>query len=174
MFKGKMKWIPVVIAVLLCWVIMGDECVSDSDDVAKARQETLLAEAGAQIGMPAMKNFREKKLLKAILELRDQADLVTYTYVYCPMKGQFRFIGQSIGYGIPYATQFTNPLKTVSEYHDSSVIEQADPNGLFSPGSADGTWIMLMCPDGKVKPQYMEEKINVFTYKLPASMVIQD
>lgn len=78
-----------------------------SDQVQAQQQEQLTAEGTRQTGMPAIKNFRERKMLKDILELRDQAGLVTYTYIVSEMTGRLRFFGETIGYGIPYATQYT-------------------------------------------------------------------
>jgi hypothetical protein len=40
----------------------------------------------------------------------------------------------------------TEPQKTSRENY---VTPQADPNGLFSPASAEGTWILLKDPNGK-------------------------
>ncbi len=52
--------------------------------------------------MPGIKNFRERRLLKDIFEMRDQADLSTYTYTYSEVTGKFSFFCNSIGYGLPY------------------------------------------------------------------------
>ena len=149
-----------------------------SDDIQRQQQETLLKEGTAQVGMPAIKNFRERKMLKDILELRDQTGLVTYTYMVNEMAlqprpgvtalgGKLIFVGESIGYGIPYATQFTNPSK-VDRWGGSVYVTlpQADPNGLFSPASAEGTWVLLKEPDGKdVRPVYIEPRIVVSPFK---------
>jgi len=152
--------------------LMGNEGCQTSDDIQREQQEKILAEGTAQTGMPAIKNFRERKLLKDIIEMRDQEGLVTYTYVLNHMTGKFVFVCDSIGYGIPYATQYTNPQKRDG---GAVVIAQADPNGLYSPGSADGTWIMCKDPNSEtVGPQYVEEKINVFTYRLPSWQVQAD
>ena len=149
-----------------------------SDDVQQQQQETLLREGSSQVGMPAIKNFRERKLVKDILEMRDQNGLVTFTYMengiskVVPGKtalgGKLTFVGESVGYGIPYATQFTNPQKV--EWHTNYghiVLPQADPNGLFSPASAEGTWILLKDPNGPdTKPVYLEPRIVVTPFKL--------
>ena len=162
--------------VMFSVVLMFTSCTftQTSDEVQRDQQEKILAEGTAQIGMPNVKNFREKKLLKDIIERRDQNGLVTYTYVYSEMQGKYTYIGQSIGYGIPAATQFTSPQK--AEYHSSvgyAILPQADPNGLFSPASAEGTWIVLYDPVAKeALPQYIESRISVFTYKIPARLVI--
>ena len=137
-------------------------------------------EGTSQVGMPAIKNFRERKLLKDIYELRDQTGLVTYTYVenlvptivpgVTAKGGKFTFFCDSFGYPIPYATQFTNPQKPISPNNvGTATIAQADPNGLYSPSSADGTWIM--CKDensDKVAPIYSEPKLvgSPFKFKM--------
>jgi hypothetical protein len=152
-----------------------------SDDTQRAQQERMLQEGTAQTGMPAIKNFRERKLLKDILELRDENGLTTFTYVWSDVKGQWTFFCNSIGYGIPYATQFTNPGKT--EWRSGSygqayavagvVLPQADPNGLFSPASAEGTWVMCKDPGGPdVKPVYLEPRVIVSPFELPKAEAV--
>jgi hypothetical protein len=142
-------------------------------------QEKLLQEATAQTGMPAIKNFRERKILKDILELRDQEGLVTYTYLenmnptvvhgFTALGGKLTYLGVSVGFGIPYATQYTNPMRPISDtYRDTAVLPQADPNGLFSPAAAEGTWVLLKGPDSKdARPAYIEPRIVCLTFKLP-------
>lgn len=70
----------------------------DSDSKQRKQQEALLDEATKQVGMPAIKNFRERKLLKDILEMRDQTGLTTYTYVFNEMQGKLVFLGETIGF----------------------------------------------------------------------------
>lgn len=136
------------------------------------QQELLQQQAVSQVGVPSIVNFREKKLLKDIYELRDQNNFVTYTYTYSEMTGKYVFFCNSIGYGIPYATEFTNPQQLEWRYHDqtvaSGVVAQADPNGLYSPASAEGTWVMCKDPNGPdVKPIYIEPRVIVSPFKLP-------
>ena len=143
--------------VLLCLfivatVVLGG-CGKYVSSTAKesVQQEKIYEEAAAQLGMPSIKNFQEKRLLKQILELRDQTSLVTYTYIVAEYTGKPVYLGQSIGYGIPAATQYTNPQKT--DYHNSNygiVLPQADPNGLYSPGTAEGTWVLLKNPTAQM------------------------
>lgn len=141
-----------------------------SDEIQRKQQVSLLEEANNQIGMPAIKNFRERKLLKDILELRDQDGLVTYTYLWNEYNGKLVFFCNSIGYGIPYATQFTNPMYSLDDKSydgGDTILPQADPNGLFSPTSADGTWVMCKNPNGsETRPVYLESRIIVSPFKL--------
>lgn len=167
---GKVAVLLTVLFAVFCMgMTRGCDTQQESDAIQKEQQETLLQEATAQTGMPAVKNFRERKLLKDIIEMRDQDGLVTYTYTFSEMTGEYKFFCDSIGYGLPYATQYTNPQKQISDMlYESPVIAQADPNGLFSPDSAEGTWVLCKDPAGdSVKPIYMEPRVIVSPFKLP-------
>ena len=118
------------------------------------------------ICFPAITNFAEKRMFKDILELRDQMK-PTYTYI-IDMNGKPHKICDSLGYGLPYATQYTNPMRVSGGGSAGYVaIPQADPNGLYSPSSADGTWVMCLNPKTKkAEPQYIEPRIITTTYPL--------
>ena len=155
---------------LLLLVCTGSNCERDSSDkVQQEQQEAILKEATSAAGMPAIHNFRERRLLKDILELRDQDGLVTYTYLWNEYNGKLIFFCNSIGYGIPYATQYTNPQKAewLGSNHGYEVLPQADPNGLFSPTAAEGTWVMCKDAGGtEVRPVYVEPRIVVSPFKI--------
>lgn len=149
-----------------------------SMDIQRERQEKIVAEGIAQVGVPSIKNFRELKIAKDIYELRDQTGLVTYTYLWSEMQGKLIFLCDSIGYPIPYATQFTAP-ETMQRYYlpgsgsagaTSGVarLPQSEINGLFSPASAEGTWVLCKDPNGKdARPTYTEPRVVVLPFKLP-------
>jgi hypothetical protein len=159
--------ILVVAAMLMAFAPSGCNHAPSSDSKQQAAQERILEEGTAQTGMPNIKNFRERKLLKDILEMRDQDGLVTYTYLVNELTGKLVYLGESIGYGLPYSTQYTNPEKISVEYTQYGItLPQADPNGLFSPGSAEGTWVLLKGPTGDVKPVYVEPRIIVSPFRL--------
>jgi len=166
--------IVALFALLISCGPMAD--TRSSDERQRAQQETMLKEATAQTGMPAIKNFRERKLLKDILELRDQTGLVTYTYTFSDFNACFVYVGETVGYPLPYSTQYTNPMRLAKGYETQMsgnvTIPQADPNGLFSPSAAEGTWTLMKNPAGKeTGPSYMEQRINAFSYKLPDRLV---
>ena len=161
-----MKTFASVAALALLGIALtGCEEYGDSDDKQRVQQERILKEGNAQTGMPAIKNFRERKLMKQIIEMRDQDGLVTYTYTVPETIGRPVFLCNSIGYGLPAAMQYTNPEKV--EYQGTT-LPQADPNGLFSPSSAEGTWVMCSDPSGtgKTRPVYVEPRIIVSPFKL--------
>ena len=152
---------------------------STADQEQHKQQEGMLKEATAQTGMPNIVNFRERKLLKDILEQRDQEGLVTFTYLEneypqmvsgrTALAGKLTYLGETVGYGIPYATQYTNPMQPAGYYeHGQYALPQADPNGLYSPASAEGTWVQMKDPNGKkTLPVYIEPRIVVFPFKIP-------
>lgn len=161
-----MKKIILLAACLVVFAALAG-CEDVSDYKQRQVQETMMQEATAQTGMPAITNFRERKLLKQILELRDQENLVTYTYLFS-MTGKLVFLGETIGYGIPYATQYTNPQKTSVSTYGMATLPQADPNGLFSPTSSEGTWILMRDPQTKkARVVYIEPRIIVSPFPLP-------
>jgi len=138
---------------------------ASSDEIQNAKQEELSKQGVESVGLPAIKNFQEKRLMKDILEMRDNPNLRTYTYTQ-DMNGRFHKICDSIGYGLPYATQYTSPQKE-SDHSYQLALPQADPNGLYSPPSADGTWVLCKVPGkDKLEPQYIEPHVIVTTFPL--------
>lgn len=154
-----MKRLIPVLALVPILAIVG--CEPSSDRVQTAQQEAILKKGTAEVGMPSIVNFTERKQLKLVLELRDKAKLTTKTSYVAEGTGEKIFLCNSIGFGIPYATQYTSPQKI--EYRGGNLVTspQADPNGLFSPASADATWVMCIGRNGEVDPQYVEPKIIV-------------
>jgi hypothetical protein len=104
--------------------------------------------------------------MKDILELRDRME-PTYTYI-TDMNGKLHKICDSVGYGLPYATQYTNPQAMQKDGTQHwTLLPQADPNGLYSPASAEGTWVMCLDPKSKrVKPVYIEPRVIVSPIQL--------
>lgn len=177
-----MRWYSLVTLVAvapLMGAATGGGCSVEqsANDIQRDRQNAVTKEGAMAVGVPAIVNFREMRQLKDIYELRDQDGLLTYTYTFSEVTGKPTFFCDSIGYGIPYATQYTAG-ETMQRYSlpatadrgnvwGDAKLPQSEPNGLFPPQSADGTWIMCRVPDGKVRPQYVEPKVIVTTYKLP-------
>ena len=154
--------------LFVAFVFMLAGCQEDSSSDAKQRiaQEALASQGNATVGMPAIVNFQEKRILKDIIEMRDKA-IVTITYTQDLNAGLHKLC-DSVGFGISSATQYTNPSRL---YHPTAsaitTLPQADPNGLFSPSSAEGTWVMCKDPaSGKVAPVYTEPRIIVSTFPL--------
>ena len=148
-------------------VIFGCEVTPTADDIQRKATARAMKEADAQIGMPAIVNFQERKLAKMIFELRDKEDLLTYAYI-VSWEGKLIYLGRCIGFGLPYSVQYTNPER--SEYHTNGgtvTLPQADPNGLFMPEGLSATWLMMYdAKTGDTRPVYVEPPIIVSPFKL--------
>ena len=153
------------IIVFICLVSLTSCVIPDSNREAARQTETIMKEANKQIGMPAITNFQEKKNLKWIYELCDQENLICHAYLFNEMKGEIgQYLGECIGYGVPYSTQFSNPeVYTVS----GGTLPQAEPNGLFKPDGMSATWLIMIDPETKKqRPVYIEPLIIVSPFKL--------
>ena len=148
----------------------------NSDTITSQRQETLIMQAVAKIGMPAIKYFRELRMMNRILEERDQA-ITTWTYIWSDYNRCFTFIGTSIAYPIPYSTERTSPQKIVRWSSEHRIaMPQADPNGLYPPSSAEGAFVEMNNPT-KVNATglvYSEPRISTFPYEVPPRLVCPD
>ena len=162
-----MRTLILTVAVLAATLLSSCDRTESSSEKEAAATEKAMQEQIATVGMPAIKNWQEKKLAKMIFELRDQEDLITYAYI-VNLNGQLIFLGKCIGYGLPYSTQYTNPMRTHSSYSGGyEILPQADPNGLYMPEGLSATWLMLIDPKtGDPRPVYIEPEIIVSPFPL--------
>lgn len=154
--------LPFVALLAAC-----DEPRQSGTAIERQKQAEMTKRGVETVGFPAVINFAEKRMMKDIIELRDHMQ-PTYTYI-IDMNGRPHKICDSLGYGLPYATQYTNPQMPQQTVAGGStyVLPQADPNGLYSPASAEGTWVMCLNPKTKkAEPQYIEPRIVTTTYPL--------
>lgn len=141
-----MKLILSAVAVASVALLAGCNQPPTADQIQNQRQEAVNQQAVMSVGMPTITNFQEKRVLKQIYEQRDAA-ISTTTYV-IDMNAHLHKLCDSVGYTIPGGTQFTNPQHLQQAYTGSGYIAmpQADPNGLYSPASADGSYIICKNP----------------------------
>jgi hypothetical protein len=104
-----------------------------------------------------------------LYEMRDK-NIATYTYI-VDMNGNLHHVCDSMGYGLPYATQYSNPEKHIAytgsdAYHSDFSIPQSEPNGLFMPSSAEGTWVICASNSGQFTPMYLEPRVIVSPFRL--------
>jgi hypothetical protein len=167
-----------VAAIALLFLVLGMviSCSEpDSDQITSTRQESLIMQAVEKIGMPAIKYFRELRMMNRILEERDQT-ITTWTYIWSDYNRCFTFIETSVAYPIPYATQRTSPQKIGGPSGYYIPMPQADPNGLFSPANAEGTFVEMNNPT-KVNTTgvvYSETRLSTFPYEIPGRLLCPD
>lgn len=161
-------WKVIIAALAAFFVLTAESCDGQpsAEQKESAAQERMQAESQAQVGMPAIVNFAEKRNYKMIYELRDSPNFATYTYL-VGMHNELKLLCHSVGYGIPESSQYTNPamIGYASDRVGVATLPQADPNGLYSSPSSQGTWVMCLDPSGKVVPVRSEP--NVLTSPFP-------
>jgi hypothetical protein len=149
-----------LVAILSLFVVVGlagfdadpSGCNSSkptADQVTTDAQASLNKRGTEEVGIPNIVNFTQKRQAKRIAELLDQAHLSTVTYQY-DLNGHLHFFCNSIGYPIPYATQYSSSERMAKSseipYQGNVTLPQSEPNGLFMPASADGTWVECINP----------------------------
>lgn len=173
----KVTLSSIAVLVLLLGVTGCYEEVASSDKVIAAKQERAMEEMTRQTGIPAIKNFQEKKMMKMLYEIRDQENLICYAYLMNQMDGTIgQFLGKCIGYGLPASTQYSNPDKLVRRRMGNpngtgtmftGTMPQAEPNGLFMPEGLSATWLMMIDPKtNKPRAVYIEPLIIVSPFPL--------
>lgn len=176
------KKISMLLILQLCLMLFvgcdAPQNTPDTDTTQKNQQEEMLKQANDQNGLPNIVNFQEKKMLKQIMELTDKTDLVCYVYSFSEYTGKYNYIGKSIGFGIPYGTEYTNPEKvdTVDGGQYSArnpfTLPQADPNGLFKATDVQATWIcMIDDTTGEKYIMYSEPNMTISAHKLPKAVL---
>jgi hypothetical protein len=173
----KKKIAGLLILASLSTVLVGCGTVTpDSNTKQKAQTKELMNQADSKLGMPNVKNFYEKAMMKTIIEDCDKSNLVTYAYVKNDMTGKLVYLGQAMGYGLPFGTEYTNPQYIANSYSQGgfAILPQPDPNGLFKPADVNATWLMLIDPaTKKAKPVYVESDLTVSPFKLPRNLLDQ-
>lgn len=166
----KKKWYVLLVFCLpfiFAFNSGGCDQTPSSDQQTNAQQEQSASQSVQQVGFPGVTNFTEKRIVRKLYELRDQ-NTATFAYV-MDMNGRLFHVCDSLGYGLPYGVQFSNPQKPLNGgIAETAMIDQAEPNGLFMPSTAEGTWII--CAGDKKKgdfePVYVEPRVVVSPFKL--------
>lgn len=173
----KKRILALLLVLVLAFTFTACSTGGAEQEIAQA-QSALVQQANDAVGMPDITKFSERKLARDILELRDDADLVTYAYAKNDMGGKFVYLGRSIGFGLPYSVQYTNPMAAqwlkveyspgVWSEGSNYLVPQADPNGLYMPEGLAATWIVMVDETtGERYIMYFESDLTVAQNKLP-------
>lgn len=110
----------------------------------------------------------ERHIMVELYKARNDA-VKTYSYVR-NLNGQVVFSCKSIGFPLPANDQLTNSEKVDRPDSASRVtLPQAEPNGLYSSPSSQGTYIFCINSDGTVSPSYFEADVETHLSPLDSS-----
>jgi len=136
-----MKRLFPLLFVFAIFTMGAGGCSQDSSEAERqAREdvEQLANQLYSEVGTPNINNFQEYKIAKEIMEIRDE-ELTTWTYT-VDRDDNKTLLCKSLGYGLPYSTQLTNPEKTIHERNGGDhTLPQREPNGLYMPNNVSAT-----------------------------------
>ena len=113
--------------------------------------------------IPAFQWSRDRDTLIQIYKAKNEAN-ATWSVITSQGTGMPIYICPSIGFPLPADTQLTNGLQQLQGHSAGTIVEQAEPNGLFSSKNTDATYILCVRLDGSITPVYTEQKVTTFPY----------
>ncbi|MBV1930042.1 MAG: hypothetical protein KUG81_11085 [Gammaproteobacteria bacterium] len=165
------KILSVMLVVLLSLTVVGckqSTSQTKKDQVAVERQQGQYSKSQP---VPGYIWSLERHLLTELYNLRNMK-AITHS-VWRGDTSQIEGHCASIGFGIPYDTSLTNPLKGIhGQYRDTfTTVEQAEPNGIFASKNTNATWVMCAGKMGNIEPVYVETKVTVYPYPVKVDYV---
>lgn len=153
--------------VLILVIILLTLSACDTETADRADRELTDKQQGiyqVKQPLPFFDYSFERSMVTQIYVARNDA-LNTWS-VWRSATGQIEDWCPSIGFGIPYDTQLTNPLKRSTNAQGATAVEQAEPNGLFSSKNTAATWVLCQLPNGDISPVYIESKVTVYPWPI--------
>lgn len=150
----------VSLAIIGSLIILGCEPTPDQKDSATVQSQMDIYQRNQPI--PILQYSQDRDNLIQIYQMKATEARVTHAVVR-GITGEYLWDCPSVGFPLPADTQLTNPLVTDWRTSGGAVIEQAEPNGLFTSKNTDGTYVLCVLSDGSVSPQYTEMKAETFT-----------
>lgn len=157
----------VLVAMLFMLVIVGCQNTSTT-----AESESVMAQQDQMLTgqpIPAFNWSLERDLLIQLYNIRNQR--VSTHSVWRSNHGMVEGDCPSVGYGLPYDTSLTNPLRATAQAADKrytaeslATIEQAEPNGIFASKNTSATWVFCVGNGGSLNPVYIESKVTAYPY----------
>ena len=151
------KIVTVFLLIIVCLFAMGCDESTIQDRAVIEEQQQHYQKVHP---VPYFEYSIPRDVLIQIYEAVTTKAYTTYTVIES-ITGETKFHGPSVGYGIPVDTQLTNPLM---HYSQGGIIEQPEPNGVFSSKNTDGTWVLFLLDSGQVVPIYTEHKVTTFPF----------
>lgn len=156
----KNKIITVILTIFFVGVL---GCVDNAEE--KDKKSVSQQQEQYQIAQPVPKfDWSLERQLAIELYIARNEKVATHT-VWRSDYGIIEGDCPSIGYPLPYDVQLTNPLRTYGS--NGAVIEQAEPNGLFSSKNSMATWVRCITKvNGKAveSPIYIEDKVTAYPF----------
>lgn len=149
----------IIILVVLSFALIG--CVPRADEVDQRtvnQQQTVYTQNQP---VPVFDWSQDRDTFIQIYKAKNEARN-TWSVVTAQGTGQPIWMCPSVGFPIPADSQLTNPVQALGS--GGAVIEQAEPNGLFSSKNTDATYVLCVMSNGDISPVYTEQKVTTFPF----------
>lgn len=158
-----------VILTLAVLVLMIAACTASSEREVQRAVEGQQAHYVTVQPIPYFDFSFERDVVIQLYKARNEARQ-THSVITSQGTGDVIFTCPSIGDGIAADQQLTNPLAPYrgsnEGYSEGTVVEQPEPNGLFSSKNTDATYILCIMDNGDVVPVYTEQKVTSFPFEV--------
>lgn len=161
-----MKKVFFITMLVLTVMLVAFQCGASSDraDISRTNDQQDIYRISQPL--PFYDFSHERSMVVQIYNARNEA-VNTWSVWRSSGTGQIEDWCPSIGFGIPYDTSLTNPLKPYwSNSSGSATVEQAEPNGLFSSKNTMATWVLCQMPSGDIAPVYVESTVTVYPWPI--------
>lgn len=167
-----MKMIEISMLLLMLFFVSGCDELSGptAEQKDKVSVETQQQQYVAAQPIPSFDWSLERDVAIQLYAARNER-VATWT-VWRSDLGTIEGHCESVGYPIPYDVQLTNPLKSEwkrYQSYSSAVVEQPEPNGLYSSHNSVATWVRsIRRENGKAVevPIYIESKVTCYPYPI--------
>lgn len=149
-----------IFAMMMCALFTG--CVDSQESKDSRMVEAQQSQYSASQPIPVFNWSLERHLITQLYQARNNK-VATHS-VWRSDHGVIEGDCPSVGFGLPYDLSLTNPLQGAYTHGKVSVVEQAEPNGLFSSKNTSATWVMCAGEAGMIEPVYVETKVTVYPY----------
>lgn len=152
-----MRKVWILIPLLAIVLVACNDAYTKDEEIVERQQEIY----SKSQPVPMFDYSLDRDILIQIYTAKNDV-FATWTVITSQGTGQVLFTCPSVGYGIPADTQLTNPLQTYGS--NGGVIEQPEPNGLYSSKNTDATYVLCTLENGQIAPLYTEQKVTVFPF----------
>lgn len=151
----------IAVPAVLCAALILTACFDNQEDRDRRAVNSQQSHYADVQPVPRFDYSIPRDVLIQIYKVVTSDARVTYTAVES-VTGVTRWQCPSISYGLPVDTQLTNPLQR--DLPGDAVIEQSEPNGLFSSKNTDGTYVLCIDFNGDIAPVYSEHKVTTWPF----------
>ena len=159
--KDPAAYVVILMAIIMIGLVAG--CVNEQDRKDRETASAQQKQYGKGQPVPKFDWSLERDLVIQLYRARNE-EVATHT-VWRSDYGLVEGDCASVGFGIPYDTSLTNPVKIYGT--GGAVVEQAEPNGLFASKNSAATWAMCVVQEGDLVstvPVYIESKVTVYPF----------